>query len=211
MSVAKVETVQKSQKDQGKCEHCGVALPKGSAYRYFYVGFRATYKHVRCMKPECTPKLSERESSTKADVYRAQEDFEANLAAATTADDVQAAYESFHEAVDQYATEREEALEAWENGNSQLEEVAEAARQAADDMEGAYTADQWDGPTEEELHDFEASKNDSTFCAQCGEEEDANAHQGEDAVNSDNLTFEEWLEDQKAEATERADDALANL
>ena len=81
MSIARVYTVQRANKDQGKCEKDGTLLPKGSAYRWWTKGFRSRYKHVRCMKPTCTPRPSELESSLLASVYAAQEDAQPRLSA----------------------------------------------------------------------------------------------------------------------------------
>jgi len=80
MSVAQVHTVHRANKDQGKCEHCGALLPKGSAYRWYQVGFRSHFKHRRCMLPGCTPKPSERESSLLSSVMAASENAESQLA-----------------------------------------------------------------------------------------------------------------------------------
>jgi len=79
MSLAPIAHVKKSQKPNTPCEKCGVELPKGSAYRYFYVGYRSNAKRVRCAKPECTPRPSELESSKLAEVYAAQEDAQDQL------------------------------------------------------------------------------------------------------------------------------------
>ena len=83
MSVARIETVKKSMNPQGQCGHCHIDLPKGSAYIYFYVGFRSNFKHVRCASPACSPRPSERESSKLSEVYAAQEEAEDALDSAS--------------------------------------------------------------------------------------------------------------------------------
>lgn len=135
MSIAKVTLVQKSMKD-GVCEKCRVELPKGSPYRWFKVGFRSRYKHVRCTSSACNPRYSELESSSKSNLYAAVEDFESNEF--EEIDDVQAAWDELVGAFDEYASEARDALDSWENGNAMLEERAEAAEEAHGEVEGHY-------------------------------------------------------------------------
>lgn len=136
MSLAKVKTVQKSRQDQGKCERCAEELPAGSAYRWFVVGFRSKYKHKRCMKAKCTPRQSERESSSLSEIYAANESWEDSVASVDDIDDVAAAWESVQGTYREYADNARAAADAWEHGNSQLEERADQAEQAADELEG---------------------------------------------------------------------------
>lgn len=133
MSVARLHTVAKARKDQGKCEKCGKALPAGSPYRHFTVGFRSKWKRVVCTDPACTPRPSQRESSSKSGPMAAIEDFQ-DLDI-TSLDDLTSAYEDVKSAFEEYAQECEDGAEAWENGNSQMEERAEMAREAADSLD----------------------------------------------------------------------------
>lgn len=128
MSVARIHTVEKSRKDQGACEKCRTPLPKGSAYRWFSVGYHAKFKHKRCLKHGCFPKPSERESSSKSGIMAAMETFEGQDF--DNIDDLQSAFEDVKGAFEEYADECRTAADAWENGNSQLEERADAAEQA---------------------------------------------------------------------------------
>lgn len=137
MSLAKVNHVAKARKDQGKCESCDTVVTRGMPYYWFTKGYMSSYKHVRCVNHY--PTLSERESSMKAQVYAAQENFEANVSnLAFVLDDldiIRNAYEEYVEDVRSYAEDRRAALDEWEYGNSQLEELAEAAEEALAEVE----------------------------------------------------------------------------
>jgi uncharacterized phage infection (PIP) family protein YhgE len=63
----------------------------------------------------------------------AMEDFQSSEFASI--DDLNAGAEQVKEAFNEYADECESALDAWENGNSQLEERADGARTAADELD----------------------------------------------------------------------------
>lgn len=147
MSVAKINTVGRAQKDQGECAKCKTPLPAGSPYRWYSVGFRAKYKHKRCMENACTPRPSERESSSKAGPMAAIEDFEAM--SFDNIEDVTTAFEDVKSAFEEYYQECENALDAWENGNSQLEERRDGAQEALDTMEN-WDAEEYDGEVDEE-------------------------------------------------------------
>lgn len=126
MSQARVKAVAKAQKDPGKCEKCGVELTKGDAYRWFKVGFRSRYKRIRCMKPECTPTMAERESSMMAGVYEAQDEVAGQLRAAAVGDldAIRTAMEDYSSAVEEVAQQYHDAAEAF-GGQGENEERAE--------------------------------------------------------------------------------------
>lgn len=109
MSLAVLKTVQKARQDQGSCYKCHDALPAGGPYRYFRAGFRGPKRKV-CMKPECTPKQSERESSKLADVYAAQEEAYTAIEAATTVEEVDDAITTLQDAVDTVIGEYEDSV-----------------------------------------------------------------------------------------------------
>lgn len=137
MSLAKVNRVAKARKAQGKCETCQTPIEPGMPYIWFTKGYMNTYKHVRCIQHY--PSISERESSMKAVVYAAQENFEANVQnldyVLDDLDIIRNAYEEYVEDVRSYAEDRRAALDEWEYGNSQLEELAEAAEEALAEVE----------------------------------------------------------------------------
>lgn len=112
--MARVKTVKKAQKDQGACEKCGTALPVGSAYVHFKVGFRSKVKRVRCTQPACYPKPSELSASMMSDAYAAQE--------------------QAHEDIDSW----DPSDEAEDKGLSDLEEILSNAAAAANDVASQY-------------------------------------------------------------------------
>lgn len=145
MSVARLHTVQKAQKDQGRCGTCGKDIAKGDAYQWFkhFRGYKQTF-HLG----QCTPPTSRRESSSLSEVYAAQETLEADANQAATPDELTAAWEEFASALTEYAEARREAADAWEHGNSQLEEQADAAETAASEAESAWQVEEYDGETD---------------------------------------------------------------
>lgn len=152
MSMARVKTVSKAQKDQGTCEKCGKSLPKGEPYRWFKVGFRSRHKHVRCTDASCTPRPSELESTSKADIYAAFEDYYANPVDPESEDwteDLRGAMEPIVEAYANYLQEKEDALEAWPNGNSQFEDVRDGAQEANDAAEQVEVDEEAESPEDE--------------------------------------------------------------
>jgi len=135
MSVARLYTVKKSRKDQKPCGKCGAELPAGTPYLYYYVGFRSNYKYVRCTKADCYPMPSERESSKIAPILAAQENFARNIDSADSPDDIAALVQEVGTAIREVADEYQEALDAWENGNYELEEKASHYESQADEPE----------------------------------------------------------------------------
>lgn len=68
----RVKTIQKARKAQGQCGKCGCKINKGDAYRKW--AFRFGGRHVRCMKPECSPKQSDLTNSPfLSTLYKIQE------------------------------------------------------------------------------------------------------------------------------------------
>lgn len=186
MSVARVETVKKSRKDQGKCGKCGTELPAGSGYLYFYVGFRSNYKHVRCLKAECYPKPSERESSMAAGALAAKEAFEASIDELETVEDIQAAVQEVADGFREVSEEYQGSLDGWENGNEQLQERVDHYEDQASELENWS----WDGSDEYEPCDLhtDASSVDRGECPECMQAEEQWIQEvrtsAEDAVNS---------------------------
>lgn len=135
MSIAKITEVKAARKDQGQCDRCDAPLPAGSPYRWFQVGFRSNFKRVRCMKPVCTPKLSERESSKIATIYAAQEDFD--VADCTTIDEINQAVRDFADGVREVADEYTEAStdDTGNVFNTDAEERADTLNSSADELD----------------------------------------------------------------------------
>jgi hypothetical protein len=157
---AKVKHVAKAQKDQGKCSKCQTPLPAGSEYRYFKPGFRSRVKVRRCMKPECTPKRSELDTSRMSEALGAQEDGEAAIHDATEITDLK-------QAVEDTAAQAREVIDAYEDAISetpmledQLREKIDLLDQWADALEGYDPEEIDDEETDEEvrLQQFEDAK-----------------------------------------------------
>lgn len=152
MSVARVNTVNKAAKDQGTCGRCGKPLPKGEPYLWYTVGFRSDYKHKRCLDPACYPRESERDTSKYATVLAAIESFNDNIDSLTEIDEVEQAVQDVAEAIAEVRDEYQEALDAWENGNEQLQEKvdhyeeqeSELAYWEYDGEQEAYPCDEHD-------------------------------------------------------------------
>lgn len=114
MSLARVNYVEKSRKDN-VCGNCRTALPKGSAYRWFTVGFRSNYKRVRCMSSACSPKQSELESSLLSEVYAAMESAEETINGTEPGDydGIRDAFNEVNEAIQSVASQYREQDEAF--------------------------------------------------------------------------------------------------
>jgi uncharacterized protein YjbJ (UPF0337 family) len=185
MSVAKVKTIQKAQKDQGKCGSCGVELPKGSSYIWWTMGFRSNHKYKRCTKSECFPKPSTRETSKFATILAAQETFAENIDSLTEVGEIEGAVADVATAVGEVRDEYQDALDSWENGNEQLQEKVDHYEGQASELE-SWT---WDGDEEPRW---------------CDEHEDASS---EDRGNCDDCMSaeEEWIESVRDSAREAVD------
>ena len=190
MSIARVHTVAKSRKDQGKCGNCGQVLPKGSGYLYWLPYFRSNYKMVRCLDRACYPPPSVLESSKAATIYAAQESFEANVGDLITKDDIEAAVQEVADAVTEVKDEYDDALSSWEYGNEQLQEKVDHYESQAYELDGW----QFDGADEFEL---------------CDEHDEAEADRDDDAVEACEdcqHNKEEWLEEMREAAREKVNE-----
>lgn len=189
MSVKKIETVKKSRKDQGKCGKCGEALPAGSGYLCWYPYFRSNTKMVRCLKPECFPRPSERESSLAATVLAAQESFHDNVGDLDSPDEIEAAVQEVADAVGETRDEYQGALDNWEHGNEQLQEKVDHYEGQQSEIDGWS----WDGNTDYAL---------------CEEHEGREDEVGEEAIQACEAcqsNREEWLEECREAAREVVD------
>lgn len=195
MSLAKVVEV-KHARSEYRCEKDGTTIAKGDPYRWYVVGFRSKYRHIRCMKPACAPRPSERESSNLSEVYAAQEsaaDELGNLSTSIESPDqgeplveeiksiLQTAADSIREVADGY---READENFGGGGNTEMGEWADTLEEGIDALEG------WDPETSAEDIDG------------CGEHEDL-----EDASALSN-GFDPECEDCQALAAEWADNTI---
>lgn len=190
MSIARVHTVEKSRKDQGKCGKCGKELPAGTGYRYWKPYFRSNYKAVRCLDAACRPANSELESSKVSTIYAAQEAFEANVGDLSTKDDIEAAVQEVADAVTEVKDEYDDALSSWEYGNEGLQEKVDHYESQAYELDGW----QFDGADDWEL---------------CDEHDEAEADREDEAVEACEdcqHNKEEWLEEIREAAREKVNE-----
>lgn len=193
MSLARVYKTQKVRKDW-RCGKCGAEIKKGVDGRLsFAVGFRG-FEQSRCLKPECYPTLSERESSAVASVYAAQESVDLN--SCESLEDVEAVLEEIASACDEVADEYE-SNEMYEI-NYDLQERAEQVRSAGDELR----CWSWDGDDEPEA-EAECGECDGTGEIEDGQERCEHCGGGGMVDNSD--AREEWLQEMRESAQEAID------
>lgn len=143
MSVQKITTVKAARKAPGKCGHCGDVLGVGDGYLWWDAGFRSTYRYVRCLKAECYPRPSERETSKASAILAAQENFADQLATLESVDDITSAVEDVASAVEEVRDEYQDALDQWEYGNEQLQEKVDHYDAQLDEIQGwEYTGNE---------------------------------------------------------------------
>jgi hypothetical protein len=138
----RVSKADKSQpKPNYRCGKCGDEITPGTRYRYWLPYFRSNAKSIRCMKPACYPRPSERESSLMADVMRAVEDAEDAIENASTGD-----VDSIREALDAVGDACSEVAQQYRDAAEHFGGYGENAERA-DELE--YVDMSWD-PSESE-------------------------------------------------------------
>lgn len=200
--MARIHRVNKSAKPH-VCGRGGHEIPAGAPYSWAKPGFRTRTPLIRCAAHPFRP--SELTTSLASGPMAAQEDFDDALSAldetdAGALDELTSALEEFQTAVREYAEQRREALDAWEYGNSQLEELADIAEEAADELEG-HQVEEWSGDAEARDVDPGDEPDDTESDAYAEWEEATAAH--EEAMR-------EWAE-HVAEQIEAASDLSAGL
>ncbi len=173
MSVQRVHTIKKAQKDQGKCMKCGVELPVGSGYLWWTMGFRAKYRYKRCLKPTCFPRPSERETSKAVTILAAQEAFMDNIETLDNKDDIESAVQEVGSAVREVTDEYQEALDQWENGNEQIQEKVDHYEGQVDEIENWTYEGDGDWELCEEHNDGDPDDEGVLSCEKCSENRDA--------------------------------------
>lgn len=146
--MAKVSTVQKSRTPR-TCGRTGHVIPPGSLVYSASPGYRGRTIY-RCAEHPFRP--SELTTSMAAQPLAALEQLQdtLNVLEAEThdaLDQLTSSWEEFTSEVRDYAEQRRTAAEAWEYGNSQLEELADTAETAADEAE-QHEVEEWDGDFE---------------------------------------------------------------
>ena len=135
------------------CSRCGDTIHKGAQYRYWEMGFRPSYKRIRCMKTTCYPRNSERETSNVSEVYAAQEEAEDTLGGIleagpqwgdwdTTVGEVREAVTTAGEAIGEVAQTYRDADEAFGGqGATEHAERADTLEAAADELQSYDPSD----------------------------------------------------------------------
>lgn len=130
-----------------KCGKCGKQINVGDPYRYFIVGFRSSYKRVRCMDSACTPKDSERESSgPRSEILSAIETANGNLDGYTAegTSDASEVEQTVQEVAEAFTSAAEQWREADEQfgggGNTENGERADTAESSASELESWSTS-----------------------------------------------------------------------
>lgn len=200
MSLAKVVEVKSARADY-RCEKDGTVILKGDPYRWYVVGFRSKYRHIRCMKASCSPRPSERESSQVSEVYAAQETATDDLGNLSTA----------ISAPDEGASLVEEIKSILQTAADSIREVAEAYREADENFGGGGNTDmgEWADTLEEGVDALESwdPDTDPEDIDGCGEhEEDESLTNGfdPDCEDCQNLASE-WADTTIGEARDLVD------
>lgn len=132
--MARVYTKATSRKEH-ICGRTGHVIPKGEGYYSAAPGYRGR-EIFRCFAHPF--RQSELVTGLRSQPLAALEALEDTIPGIEEGnyDDLINALDEFASEVRSYAEERQTALDAWENGNSQLEELYETAESAADEAEG---------------------------------------------------------------------------
>jgi len=121
------------------CSRCGVEIEVGDPYLFWTPGFRSHYKVIRCMKPTCYPRPSERESSLMAEIMGAQESVEDSLSGGgqESSSDFEELRDQVKEALESVIDQYREADEAMGGtGSTASAERADELESSKDELEG---------------------------------------------------------------------------
>lgn len=144
--MARVKRVDNSRKPH-VCGRGNHEIPKGESYLTASPGYRSKPKY-RCLQHPFRP--SELTTSLASEPMSAVEEFEdAAGHGFDTHDDLESAWADLVQAVEDYQSQRQDALDAWEHGNSQLEEYVETADAAASEVQ-SHTIETFDEDEPEE-------------------------------------------------------------
>lgn len=141
--MARINHVQKAQKDQGPCSKCGKQIVKGDPYKWFQK--QRAPKRIACAS--CTFRDSDLAGGRMADVYAAREEAEDAMQTASTIEDVrealQNAVDRANELADEYEQSAENIRERFTESATadECEEKASAVRDWANEMESAMDND----------------------------------------------------------------------
>lgn len=151
--MARVYT-KKTSRVEHVCGRTGHVIPKGEGYYAAAPGFRGR-EVFRCFQHPFRP--SELTNSLRSQPLAALENLEDSIPNLEEGDydGLTGLLEEFASEVRDYADQRQDALDQWENGNSQLEDLADTANSAADEAEAiAYDVAEFEDEEPQES-DFE--------------------------------------------------------
>lgn len=181
--MARVKRVENSRKPH-VCGRGGHEIPKGDPYLTASPGYRGRPQY-RCVKHPF--RASELTTGAASEPMAAVEAFED--AAADGFDDhdaLDSAWQELLSAIEDYVSTREQALDAWPNGNSALEDLYHTA-QAAFDEASTFEVHEYDGD-EPSRYDY-------------GEDDE-----GQDLYDE---AWAQWDAARRDDLAEQVDDALA--
>lgn len=198
MSVKRIYNVAKARKAQRPCSKCRTAINPGDGYLYWEPYFRSNFKQVRCLKSECYPRPSERESSLMSSVLAAQEAVEDALQDLSGAEDASFfndlagdVVSALEEVIDQY---READGNFGGGGSSASGERADELEDAKSEVESFYAEDP---PERADVDGCEAHN--------------INAAQDERECEDCEALFQEALDTWREEQASNLQDALSNI
>lgn len=189
--MARVHRVNKSAKEH-TCSKDGAVIPKGDPYLWAKPGFRTRRPVVRCIHHPF--KESDLITGNRAEIVRAIEDARETIESAESISDIETAMSDLESAADDYQSLRQEALDAWPNGNSGLEEWVYQAEAIVSEV-GGWSANYSDSdePDEDWLDEQHAQA-----------EEAGDEHTREDLI-------QQWRDERLEEERESANDTIDSL
>jgi hypothetical protein len=140
--MARIHRVSKSAKEH-ICSFNGHTIPKGEPYTWAKPGFRTRRALNRCA--EHPFRESDLIQGQRQVIVRAKEDAVDAISSAGSVEEVESAMQDFAAEAEDYLNTRQEALDAWENGNSQLEEFVYQAEAILDEV-NSWDADEFEEP-----------------------------------------------------------------
>lgn len=146
--MARVHRVGKSRKEY-TCSHGEHTIPVGSPYLWAKPGFRRRTPIIRCVAHPF--RASDLTTGVRAEALVAIEAFEDAVDGIDTFDALESAWTDLQSELENFVQTRQDALDAWENGNSQLEDLLYQAEAARDEVD----AHQIEVITEDHLGDEE--------------------------------------------------------
>ena len=188
--MARVHTTKANGQAQRKCGRCGHEIQKGETYYWAKPGFRTRRPVVRCSKHPFRP--SELTTGIRSEALAAKEEWDDALDGIWNFEELESAHQDLLSALEDYVSTRQEALDAWPNGNSQLEGLLSQAEAARDEV-ASWSCD-YSGLDEPDDDDLQVLHEEA----------------GDEPHSRDDLV-EMWLEKKIEEAKSELDDIVQGL